>query len=148
MGKTLGKGTFGHVFKAKHVMTGREVAIKKIMLNLDPKYIRKHLILISRELYILKKLSEFQNNMFTVRLVDAFVNEDAIAKAENLTTIYLVTSYECATLSQVLRDDSELSMDQFLILTFNLVQTIKYLHEAGVVHRDIKPNNILINESC
>lgn len=45
---------------------------------------------------------------------------------------------------------SAIFLDQVHIQTivYNLLCSIKYLHECNVIHRDIKPANILINEDC
>ena len=68
----IGKGTYGSVFKAEHEMSGQIVAIKIINLitNRSEALTVKHLIMISREIYILYKLSKMKENSFTIRLFD------------------------------------------------------------------------------
>lgn len=46
--------------------------------------------MLAREIYILKKLSQMENNGYTVRLRDAFVNDAAKVHSELLEEIYLV----------------------------------------------------------
>jgi len=38
------------------------------------------------------------------------------------------------------------SKEQALVLTYNLLSAVKFLHEANILHRDIKPDNILVTE--
>lgn len=54
------------------------VAIKEIEVFQDQSVIRRHLIMITRELQILHKLSKMKNNKFTVSLLDVFVNPEAV----------------------------------------------------------------------
>lgn len=42
----------------------------------------------------------------------------------------------------------EVSFEQFTALSFNLLKSVEYMHSFGVIHRDLKPQNILINANC
>ena len=42
--------------------------------------------------------------------------------------------------------NQELSVDQTLQIMFNILSAIQYMHQAKVMHRDLKPGNILIDE--
>lgn len=104
--------------------------------------------MVCRELYILKKLSQFDNNLFTTKLFDAFVNEEAIEDPGLLEEINLVFEFHESSLGILIDRKVPLDYDQLLTLCFNLLQNVSYIHEAGVMHRDIKPNNILVNSQC
>lgn len=77
-----------------------------------------------------------------------FFNKEAETDIDQLSTLYLVTAFEQIDLGKLIYKGTALSYEQFKILTYNLLNTIKFLHLAGVVHRDLKPNNILINLHC
>lgn len=143
--KFLGQGAFGEVYMATHNETGKKVAIKKIIVNLAENKVHRHLLLIAREIYILKKLSSMRGNSFTPQLLDAFVNDEAIEDPQNLTSVFMVVPYEVGNLAQVVNKNGVLDFDQFRILTFNILEAINYVHETGTIHRDLKPDNILIN---
>ena len=42
----------------------------------------------------------------------------------------------------------KLSESHILVLLYNMLCSLKYVHNAGIVHRDIKPANILIDSNC
>ena len=75
--KLIGKGTYGKVYKARHISTGQIVAIKSINLEKDENLLHLHLVMVAREIQALYRLSQMENNEFTVRLLDAFVNQEA-----------------------------------------------------------------------
>jgi serine/threonine protein kinase len=84
----LGKGSFGTVLKARNRNTGLKVAIKLIK-NIDksPYSLRK----LIREIILLRKLSEIEDNNFTIKLVDIIIpstpsEKNAIEISKKLTS--------------------------------------------------------------
>ena len=77
------------------------------------------------------------------KLIDS--NSDQFS--DNNVPLYLVTEFiEGETLSEVIGRNS-LELPEAIELTLKLLDVIRYCHEIGVIHRDVKPDNIMIRNS-
>lgn len=130
----LGSGTFGIVFKAIVIGTNETVAIKKVYQDRRYK---------NRELQILKEL----NHPNSIKLFDYFYTANPNKEDE----IYLncVTDYCPEVLSKLIRKNAkshqQLNLTYVKLYAFQMLKSLAYIHAIGVCHRDIKPQNILIN---
>lgn len=111
LGRKLGDGTYGKVYKATLIKTDQKVAIKYINFKDDNK---QHLRSLCREVYVMNKLSLMKNNVFTTRLLDIFCIKDALHDYKKLKGIYLVMDYMPYSLDDFL--DKELTEDQCITL--------------------------------
>jgi glycogen synthase kinase 3 beta len=131
----IGKGTFGIVYKAKKEKCDDIFAIKRVLQ--DKRY---H----NRELEMLKLL----NHPNIIHLKHYFYTKDEKNDAE----IYLncVTDYIPQTLSriQTINYKSKIQLDPFLakLYAYQMLSAIKYMHSQGITHRDIKPQNFLVDQ--
>lgn len=129
----VGSGSFGVVYQATIAETGEVVAIKKVFQ--DKRYK-------NRELQILKEL----NHPNVVKLRHYFYTP-----GEKPDEIYLncVMDYIPDTLSRVIRQyyKSKTSMPIFLVklYSYQMLKSLGYIHAMGICHRDIKPQNVLVN---
>ena len=67
---------------------------------------------------------------------------------QNFNELYIVTDYMDTDLHDVIRLNSKISRQHKQFFLYQLLKGLKYTHAAGVIHRDIKPQNLLVNEKC
>ncbi|GMT32759.1 hypothetical protein PFISCL1PPCAC_24056 [Pristionchus fissidentatus] len=131
----VGEGTYGVVYKAVCKQTRRLYALKKIALDRDSEGVPSTCI---REISLLKELNH--NNI--VRLYDV------IHEAQEM-KLYLVFEF----LDQDLKGLMDrlpakcLPSDYVKSFCFQLLQALTYCHTHRVIHRDLKPQNILVDNS-
>jgi serine/threonine protein kinase len=131
--QVIGSGSFGVVYQASIAETGEVVAIKKVFQ--DKRYK-------NRELQILKEL----DHPNVIKLRHYFYTP-----GEKQEEIYLncVMDFIPDTLSRVIRQyyKSKTSMPMLLVklYSYQMLRSLAYIHAIGICHRDIKPQNVLVN---
>ncbi|KAG7236679.1 hypothetical protein INR49_000573 [Caranx melampygus] len=127
----VGEGSFGRVYKGRKRFTGQVVALKFM-----PKVGRseKELRSLKREIEIMRDLQHPN----IVQLFDSFETE---------TEVVVVTEYAEGQLFQILEDDGNLPESQVRDIACQLVSALYYLHSHRILHRDMKPQNILLGKS-
>lgn len=53
-----------------------------------------------------------------------------------------------ADLHQIIRSGQDLSLDHIAYFTYQIIGAMKFVHACKVLHRDLKPGNILVNATC
>ncbi|MCI4394423.1 hypothetical protein PGIGA_G00168430 [Pangasianodon gigas] len=126
----IGEGSFGRVYKGRRKFSGQVVALKFI-----PKVGRseKELRSLKREIEIMRGLKHPN----IVLLLDSF---------ETQTEVVVVTEYAEGELFQILEDDGSLPESQVREIACQLVSALYYLHSHRILHRDMKPQNILLGK--
>lgn len=127
----IGEGTYGVVYKAKDKVTGSLVALKKIRLESESEGVPSTAI---REIALLKEL----NHTNVVRLIDV-VHSDK--------KLYLVFEYLYQDLKKLMDASHPTGLPLPLVKSYlwQLLQGIAYCHSHRVLHRDLKPQNLLID---
>ena len=69
---------------------------------------------------------------------------------DNLNEIFLIMEFGGSDLSKLLENvpNNELNENHILAILYNLLCGINFIHSAKIIHRDMTPPNILIDEDC
>lgn len=128
----LGMGTFGVVKAYTHRATGDLVAIKKIKLGETKAGVNISAV---REI---KCLQEF-DNQYIVQLRDVFIHK------MNINLVFDFLPVDLEKLINDKRGVPELSIADIKSMMHSMLSGVEYLHKHWVLHRDLKPGNVLIN---
>ena len=133
----MGSGAYGVVVAALDLTTGKQVAIKKIEKGLD------HPILSKRTLRELKILRLMRNeNIIPIMTIQLPANN------HDFDAIYVVSQLMETDLTSIIKSKQELSDRHCQFFLYQILRGLKYLHGSGVLHRDLKPRNLLVNSNC
>lgn len=129
----IGEGTYGVVYKAKCKETGRIVALKKIRLDSENEGIPATTI---REISLLKNLK----HSTIIRLSDVIYSGNKL---------YLVFEYLNIDLrrymDELCHNERKLSPNIIKRMCHQLITAVFICHSRGILHRDLKPQNILVD---
>ncbi|XP_034020686.1 serine/threonine-protein kinase MARK2 isoform X11 [Thalassophryne amazonica] len=128
--KTIGKGNFAKVKLARHVLTGKEVAVKIIdKTQLNPSSLQK----LFREVRIMKML----NHPNIVKLFEVIETEK---------TLYLVMEYASGgEVFDYLVAHGRMKEKEARAKFRQIVSAVQYCHQKCIVHRDLKAENLLLD---
>ncbi|CAI5520542.1 unnamed protein product [Closterium sp. Naga37s-1] len=127
----IGEGTYGVVYKARDRLTNETIALKKIRLEAEDEGVPSTAI---REIALLKEMQHGN----VVRLQDV-VHADR--------RLYLVFEYLDLDLKKHLDTSPHIAQDRMIIKSYmyQILQGVAYCHAHRVLHRDLKPQNLLID---
>lgn len=134
----LGQGTYGKVYKAQHLETGRVVALKKTILSSDDEGVPPTTL---REVSILRSL----DSPYVVKLEEV-VHTEARSGSP---VLFLVFEFLDHDLKQFMITkygkgrgiDPQLAKE----FCFQILLGLRYCHASSIMHRDLKPQNLLID---
>ncbi|KAJ8759468.1 hypothetical protein K2173_007080 [Erythroxylum novogranatense] len=130
----IGQGTYSTVYRALDLETGKTVAMKKVrFVSMDPESVR----FMAREIHILRKLDH--PNVLKL---------EAIVTSTVSGSLYLVFEYMEHDLAGLAgRPGIKFTEPQIKCYMQQLLRGIEHCHSRGILHRDIKGSNLLINNS-
>ena len=129
----LGRGAYGIVWKCIQKSSGKIVALKKIFDAFH-------------------NATDAQRTFREIMFLDSLQHENIIKlltvhRAENDRDIYLVFEHMETDLHAVIRAGILQEIHKKYTL-YQSLKCLKYMHSAGLVHRDMKPSNLLLNSEC
>ena len=71
-----------------------------------------------------------------------------IDDVNNFNEVYLIQELMEADLHQIIRSQQPLTEAHFQYFIYQILRGLKYIHSANVLHRDLKPGNLLVNADC
>jgi len=130
--KELGHGSYGRVYEAVDTRNGKRVAIKKFIRALSHPQLAQYCL---REVEIMAKI--VHPNI--VKMHDIIHSNHSV---------YIVMDHMPFDLKKLIYSDTYLDHDQVKALMYEIMISINYLHSSKLVHRDVKPGNILAAPDC
>ncbi|KZP01597.1 Pkinase-domain-containing protein [Calocera viscosa TUFC12733] len=144
--RELGQGAYGIVVSAQDQISNETVAIKMVTRVFDKIILAKRAL---REITLLRHFAHHEN-------ITGVIDMDVISQDFNemygccLTHSrpYLFLEPMEADLHQIIRSGQKLTNAHVQYFLYQILRGVKYIHSANVVHRDIKPGNLLVNADC
>ena len=140
--RILGKGNFGTVYQAMNTVTGEQIAIKevssKLIVNMGPG---------TDGGYKLDEIVKEVNNMIKFQHSN-IVQYLGCQKGPKPTEFYIfMENMPGGSLEDLLKKTGAPARDTVRSYTRQMVTALQYLHGNGILHRDIKAGNILLDQS-
>jgi nemo like kinase len=135
--RPIGYGAFGVVWAVTDPRDGKRCALKK-MPN-----VFQNLISAKRVYRELRMLSHFKH--------DNVISSQDILQPPHIDffqEIYVVTELMQSDLHKIIVSHQPLTSDHVKVFLYQILRGVKYLHSVRVLHRDIKPGNLLVNSNC
>ncbi|MFE9961455.1 serine/threonine-protein kinase [Streptomyces sp. NPDC005525] len=136
LGEVLGRGGMGTVWRAVDETLGRTVAVKELRFPsaIDDDEKRR---LITRTLREAKAIARIRNNG-AVTVYDVVDEDDR--------PWIVMELIEGKSLAEVVREDGVLSPKRAAEVGLAILDVLRMAHREGILHRDVKPSNVLISE--
>ncbi|MEZ3177475.1 serine/threonine protein kinase [Streptomyces pimonensis] len=136
LGDVLGRGGMGTVWRAQDETLGRTVAVKELRFpsNIDEEEKRR---LITRTLREAKAIARIRNNS-AVTVFDVVEEDDR--------PWIVMELVEGKSLAEAIREDGLLEPKRAAEVGLAILDVLRSAHREGILHRDVKPSNVLIAE--
>ncbi|XP_068321938.1 probable serine/threonine-protein kinase At1g54610 [Pyrus communis] len=129
----VGEGTYSNVYKARDRDSGKIVALKKVRFDTsEPESVK----FMAREIMFLRKLDH-----------PNVVKLEGLATSRMQYSIYLVFGFMVSDLTRIISSPKGITEPQVKCYMHQLLSGLQHCHERGIIHRDIKGSNLLIDKS-
>src|ERR1700756_3177212 len=128
----IGRGGFGVVYRCAQPLLDRAVAVKVLTADLDPENLDRFL----REQHAMGKLSSHPNIVTILQVGTTSTGRP-----------FIVMPYHAKnSLEALIRRHGPLEWHETLRIGVKLAGALEAAHQAGILHRDVKPGNVLLSE--
>lgn len=135
----IGEGGYGIVVKAKCLKTGESVAIKHMTDFNQREYSTRKVL---REIQIMRAIQKLGTSFFP-RLLNLIVSEDC-------KDVFFIMELEKTDIRTLLHSSGKIEFeeDHAKHIMYNILCAAHFMESANIMHRDLKPGNILMNDQC
>ncbi|KAJ7449601.1 Pkinase-domain-containing protein [Mycena latifolia] len=134
--REMGSGAYGVVISAGDEITGETVAIKLVSRVFDKIQLAKRAL---REITLLRHFTGHAN-------ITGLIDAKMISPESN--EIYIFMEPMEADLHQIIKSGQTLTGEHVQYFLYQILRGMKFVHSASVIHRDLKPGNLLVNADC
>ncbi|KAF4675331.1 hypothetical protein FOL47_007949 [Perkinsus chesapeaki] len=133
----LGEGTYGKVYRGIDKVTREPVAVKRMKINLEDEGCPSLAI---REIALLRKIRSAN----VVSLLHIHADRNSSSPWDSLTLVFELLTYD---LRQFIKRNSIPSAPCLKYFIYQILRGVKACHDLRIMHRDIKPQNLLISQT-
>ena len=137
VGELLGRGGMAEVRKGTDVRLGRTVAIKRLRTDLasDTTFQARF-----------RREAQSAASLNNTRIVSVYdTGEETATDGSDVAQPYIVMEYVAGrTLREILNEGRKILPERALEITSQVLEALDYSHRAGIIHRDIKPGNVML----
>lgn len=133
----LGRGLSGSVYLAEQRSLSRKVAVKFF----DSAFVRNESAMHKRFVREAKLLARFQHPN-----IPFVLTEGVVAAVHGLAPYYVMEFVHGRTLRDVIADKGKLAPQEAIDIAIQILDALAYAHAHKIIHRDVKPANIMVDE--